>query len=69
MKGDSFMWRKIQMIHSALIKVEIPSIPFMKGSLSSLPSIGYDMSKNILHMGYKYVDVALFLISGYRSIY
>lgn len=45
-KRDSSMWRKIQVIHSALMNVKVPSSPFMK----AVPSIGYDMNKNVMHV-------------------
>lgn len=65
MKGDPCMWRKIQMLHSASINVKIPSSPFMK----AVPSMGYDMSENILHVCYKYVDTALSRISQWILFY
>lgn len=59
MKGDSFLWRQIQLIYSALINVKVPSSLLMK----AVPSIGYDMSKNMLHVCYKYVDKPLSIVS------
>lgn len=59
------MWRKIQVIHYALINAKVPSSSFMK----AVPSIGYDMSKNILHVCYKYVDVALSIINHWIPLY
>lgn len=59
MRGDSFMWRKIQVSHSSLINVKIPSSPFMK----AVPSIMYDMTKNILPVCYKYVNTVLSIIN------
>lgn len=59
------MWRKIQMLHSALVNVKIPSSPFMK----AVPSMGYDLSENILYVCYKYVDIALSIISQWILFY
>lgn len=53
------MWRKIQVSHSALINIKIPSSHFMK----AVPSIEYDMSKNILTVCCKCVDTVLSIIS------
>jgi len=59
------MWRKIQVFHSALINVTVPSSSFMKAVLS----IGYDMSENILHVCYKYVEVSLSMINQWIPFY
>lgn len=59
------MWRKIQVIHSTLINVKVPSSAFMK----AVPSVGCDMSKNTLHVCYKYVDRVLSIINQWIPFY
>lgn len=51
------MWKEIN--------VKVPSPPSTKAA----PSVGYDMSKNILHVCYKYVDIALSIINQWIPFY
>lgn len=65
-EGKFMEWKYLTIRRdSMLFHFKVLLLPFMK----AIPSVGYDMSKNMIHLCYKYVAIVLSVINPWKTLY